>query len=175
MKPLLSASVLDEYLQKTPPLSSSTVVDISEPENYSIIISLQLLSFLLATCDYIIFVCDWILDIHLIKLLATAVMMAGDTARKADIICYFPNTKSKINSNIIDALLGRSLFVSVIYGDEKELLNVVMKAPTKRIVDENGRNSSHSSEKSWLSSSQRYWETSIRKSSLYSDYGRFLP
>lgn len=101
--------------------------------------------------------------------------MVGDSAPKADIICYFPNSKSKINNNIIDALLGRSIFITVIYGDECELLNVVMKAPNKRSVDENGRNSSHVSEKSWLLSSQRYWETSIRKSSLYSDYGRFLP
>jgi hypothetical protein len=115
------------------------------------------------------------LDIHLIKLMATAVMMVGDSVPKADIIFYFPNSKTKINANTIDSLLGRGLYVTVICGNEKELLNAVMKAPSKRIVGESGRNSSHTSEKSWLLSSQRFWENSIRKSTLYSDYGRFLP
>lgn len=173
-QPLLSASVLDEYL-KSCPLSSSTGVDIAEPENYSFMISLQILSFLFATCDYIIIVCEWMVDIHLIKLMSTAVMMVGDTAQKADIIWYFPNSKTKINRSTIDSLLGRGLYVTVICEDEKQLLNAVMKAPSKRSVGENSRNSSHTSEKSWLLSSQRFWETSIRKSSLYSDYGRFLP
>ncbi|CAG2103582.1 unnamed protein product [Medioppia subpectinata] len=177
-QPLLSASVLDEYLQKCPPLSS-TGVDISEPENYSFMISLQLLSFLFATTDYLIIVMDWVLDIHLIKLMATAIMMVGETTQKADIIIFFRNSETKMvdkkTTNVINSLLGRSVYVTVISGDEKELLNAVMKAPAKRNPSENGRNSSHASEKSWLLSSQRYWETSIRKSSLYSDYGRFLP
>ncbi|XP_054154092.1 nonsense-mediated mRNA decay factor SMG9-like [Oppia nitens] len=169
-QPLLSASVLDEYLQKCPPLSS-TGVDISEPENYSYMISLQLLSFLFATCDYIIIVMNWFLDIHLIKLMATAIMMVGDNAQKSDIIIYFTDNQSDITKDtiqMIKSLLGRSVYVTIINGDENQLLNTVMKAPTKP-------NSSHSSEKAWLLSSQRYWETSVRKSSLFSDYGRFLP
>lgn len=171
-QPLLSASVLDDYLKNTP----SSVVNICEPENYAFMASLQLLSFLFATCDYVIIMSDWMVDIHLIKLITTAIMMVGDGAQKANLIWYFNKKNPDFKSNAIELLLGRGLSFNVICKNENQLLNAVMKLPSNKLIGEGGntRNTLHISEKSWLNSSKSIWEN-ICKQSLFSDYGHFLP
>lgn len=126
-------------------------------------------------CDYVIIVVDWLIDIHLVKLVATAVMMVGDSSQKAELIWYCTNKDAGYNSRCIQSLLGRGLCVNVIIGDEKALINAVMRSRSKRIAHDGFHTSLHSSERSWLMSSQRIWENSIRKSTLYTDYARFLP
>ena len=107
----MSASILDEYIkngQNNPTICS----DISEPETWVYISSLQILTFLIAVCDYVIIVNDWILDFDLIKLLSTAIMIVGNDSPKADIIFQFSefdknDEKIKLKSIISSIKRGR--------------------------------------------------------------------
>lgn len=171
LQPLLSASVLDDYI-KNPAASNNLSSEIAEPECYSYIVSLQMLSFLLSVSDYLIVLTDWSLDLHLIKLIETGIMMVGSSGRRAQLIWFHRGEEDtlcwKKMSTTLETLLGRE-HLKVIQ-DESELDYLVFSS-------KNGTNDeSHpSSEKSWLVSAQRFWENSIKKSSLYSDYARFMP
>ncbi|RWS21448.1 SMG9-like protein [Leptotrombidium deliense] len=176
-QPLLSASILDEYLKSSLNMNNISS-DISEPETYVYITSLQLVSFLLAICDYVIVVSDWSLDFHLIKLISTAIMMVGTAAHRAEIIWYSPKGfegSYKKTVKTLESLLGSEIVTVVEAGDDLNLLSTVMKLPTRRHTNSAAASRSHSCEKSWLVSAQRFWETSIKKSTLYSDYARFMP
>ncbi|RWS06811.1 SMG9-like protein [Dinothrombium tinctorium] len=177
-QPLLSASILDDYIKSgiTPCTLNS---DSSEPETYVYITSLQLVSCLLAICDYMIVVSDWALDFHLIKLIATAMMMVGSAAHKAEIVWYSPKgyegSQKKV-VHILESLLGTdSLSVVGASDDINDLLSTVLKVPSRRNSNSNNASRVNTCEKSWLVSAQRFWENSIRKSTLYSDYIRFMP
>jgi len=171
----VSASILDEYIkngQNNPTICS----DISEPETWVYISSLQILTFLIAVCDYVIIVNDWILDFDLIKLLSTAIMIVGNDSPKADIIFQFSefdknDEKIKLKS-ILHCLLGTAFSCIKGFIDEKESLSTLMKLLTRRNSNERG---SAVYEKSWLISAQRFWENQVRKSTLYSDYARLMP
>lgn len=155
--------------------------DITEPESYLYIISMQMVSFLLFTCDYIVVVSEWALDVHLVKLIASSMMMVG-SSNPATIIWYLKDehvsaSEAKDLTDSLEAMLGRGKVI-VLVANESELLSTVMKKSAMgkhEQVDAATGRSVNGTEKSWLVAAQRYWETSIKKSTLFSDYARFLP
>jgi hypothetical protein len=181
-QPVASASLLDEYIKTAQPVTN-IAADISEPETYIYITSLQIMSFLLAMSDYVVVVSDWVLDVHLVKLLATAVMMVGNNAMRATLVWFTPALSDAEHVQVtktLEAIFGAGTGtrgVTVINGNEEQLVATVMRVPSRRHVDGTGRVTTghHSSEKSWLISAQRFWDTSVKKSTLYSDYARFMP
>lgn len=213
-QPILSASILNELLQNNPSQSSSSfnkpffyhhhhtsslssVVDfeITEPENFAFIYSLQLLTYMIAICDHLILVIDsFSVDAYLIKLLATALMMVGDgTVSKSNLIIYLKQSKaqsctdtyfkqpsgeniSKMETKLkhtLTTLLGPN--VMFINNDEAFLINTVLKPPSRNLIADQNLPINYCTERGWLHSAQRYWDNSIRKSTLFSDYAKHMP
>lgn len=175
----MTASILDEFIVKNSACPVNLLSDTSEAEIYVYITSLQLLSFLIAVCDYVIIVNDWLLDINMLKLLATAMMMVGTEAHHAEIIFYFPQFKEedrKKISQIIRTLFGGEFSYNIIKDiiDESITVPKLLKLLSPRNFVQDDRSPLYTSERNWLVSSQRFWENSIRKSSLFSDYARLM-
>jgi hypothetical protein len=220
-------------------LSSVVGFDITEPENFAFIYSLQLLTFMLAICDHLILVLDtFTLDVYLLKLVASALMMVGDTMPRANLIIYLktatsipitPSTAQKEDGKRVPAaaadeeeeadrsdpshfvppppathtraferfkatittMLGPNISVDFIQADELRLLHTVLKPPSRALLlpgcdpgtgfsqasqqQQQQRPIQYTSERAWLHSVARFWDASIRKSSLFSDYARYLP
>lgn len=128
-QPLLSASILDEFLRNTGTgtsmftsggpnfnhhhhhhhnhtangsgafsLSSVMGFDITEPENFSYIYSMQLLTFMFSICDHLVLVLDsHSLDVYLLKLVASSLMMVGETVPKANLIIYLKPKQEQVS------------------------------------------------------------------------------
>ncbi|XP_053210960.1 nonsense-mediated mRNA decay factor SMG9-like [Panonychus citri] len=177
-QPLMSASILDEYIKNGSGVSNS-IPDSSEPETNVFITSLQLLCFLLAVSDYVIVVNDWSMDIHLIKLIATAMMMVGNDTNQAELIFQVPKLKDESEKksllSSLQTFLGGECFTVKEIIDENETTTTLIKLLSRRTIndDERGANN-HNCEKSWLVNAQRYWDNSIRKSTIFSDYARLM-
>ncbi|KAI1295414.1 Protein SMG9 [Halotydeus destructor] len=172
---VLSASLLDDYINNSIP-QSTLANDVTEPENFHYVMSLQLLSFLFTICDHMVVASDWEIDIHLVKLIATALMIT-DGSNQANITWYIKKEIDPVElkgiSETLELLLGRGI-VTVINGKEKDLIRTVVKK-RRRESPEQGVKGLPSSEKSWLVSAARYWESSVKKSTLFTDYARFMP
>ncbi|KAI2800495.1 smg-9, nonsense mediated mRNA decay factor [Blomia tropicalis] len=248
-QPLLSPSILDEFLRNNatvqmpfgaPPhhhhhhhnhhnasgngtgsLSNVVGFDITEPENFAFIYSMQLLTFMFVICDHLILVLDsFSLDAYLLKLIATSLMMVGDSVQKANLIIYLkPQIENQSNdeknfskldlvkpsrvvkekrtklaflslsrsltshNKMIDLLkqtivsiLGPNVNVEFVT-DEQRLLTAVLKPPSRNLLvtDQQSRPIQYNTERAWYQSMQRFWENSIRKSTLFADYARYLP
>ncbi|KAH9394387.1 smg-9, nonsense mediated mRNA decay factor [Tyrophagus putrescentiae] len=220
-QPLLSASILDEFLRNTGTgtsmftsggpnfnhhhhhhhnhtangsgafsLSSVMGFDITEPENFSYIYSMQLLTFMFSICD------------HLPKqeqvslALPSKSTAPGASFKKSKDIEQQGQTFSsgfKINSptpqrsashnrmlqllkNTIVAMLGPNVNIDFIT-DEQRLLATVLKPPSRNLLltDSQSRPISYTTERAWFHSVQRFWDNSIHKSTLFADYARYLP
>jgi len=168
-QPLLSMSVLDD-LNRTPH-PTGAMIEISEPGNRAHVISLQLICFLLAVSDYMILVVDWHLDLHLLRLLSTAIMMIGGNVPKAHVFIHCKEKASVGLQTAIEAIIGRSCVT--FSHDDDALVKLALRPPQRIEPMKCALNST--SEKSWLLNAQLLWESSIRKSPLYADYASKLP
>ncbi|OTF70293.1 SMG9-like protein [Euroglyphus maynei] len=173
--------------------------DIAETENFAFIYSLQMLTFLLSVSDHLIIVMDsFCLDVNLFKLLATSLMMVGDALMaKANIIIYF---RTSTNQNLeqqqqqqsslysidfetrfrrfTETILGPNVNVDFIHNDEQRLINKVLRPPNSRSLvnlEQSCASINYHSEHQWFQSAQKFWDTSILKSTLFADYARYLP
>lgn len=192
--------------------------EVHEPDNLAFIYSLQLATFLFAICDHVVLVLDhFSLDAYLLKLLATALVMVGETTPKANLIVhnrrdcfertqcrrledfdYAANSKMGLmfmdNNNIdgsvivdkmimqqyqqqyqdtVQTIIGTAVSIDFIE-DEARLLKTVLTPPSRQLIGE-GLVISYASEKAWLQSVHKYWQGSIKKTTLFSDYARCLP
>lgn len=78
-------------------LSSVMGFDITEPENFSYIYSMQLLTFMFSICDHLVLVLDSnSLDVYLLKLVASSLMMVGEAVPKANLIIYLKSKQEQI-------------------------------------------------------------------------------
>lgn len=171
-QPMLSASSLDNIYNQLTPTNRKFIHCDPLTQNY--MISLKLATFLIAISDFVIIVSKWNIDVHLLKLIATALLMIGDDNLKAKFIMYSDNEEIHNQSikKIVDGCLG---------------LNRIEKYSSN--VDDVRRHvSSYSTEKcemyrkdpftftgkNWLSSCQRVWEMSIKNSSMFADYEQRL-
>ena len=103
-------------------------------------------------------------------------MIVGNDSPKADIIFQFShldeNDKKEKLISILQSLLGSEFSCIKGFIDENETIFSLLQMFSKK--NNNNRGSAYY-EKSWLVSAQRFWENSIRKSTLYSDYARLMP
>lgn len=178
-QPLLSSSILDDYINSSIPIQNIFPSDLSEAD-LLYITSLHVVSFLLSVSDCLIVANDWLLDPHLVKLIATAIAMIGTTPRQLNIIWFYPNDLNKGEAKELEQslnhLFGRGS-VSLIYGDEDELARRVMRLNTGRenMLYPTGDTTPGRvpiTEKSWLLSAQRFWENLVKKPSMYSEFIR---
>ena len=78
------------------------------------------------------------------------------------------------------AILGPNVSVDFIT-DERRLLATVLKPPPRNLLlgldahAQSARPIAYTTERAWFHSVQRFWDNSIRKSSLFADYARYLP
>lgn len=184
-----------KYHHYTPSMSSVVGFEIAEPENFAFIYSLQLLTYLIAISDHLILVIDsFSLDAYLFKLLASSLMMVGDNAvSKANIVVYLKrgttnggeaygsdlptgehyfHLESKLKETLQILLGPNVLFIN---NDEPLLLTTVLKPPSRNLVSEQATTINYQTEKGWLQSAQRYWDNSIRKSTLFLEYAKLMP
>ncbi|KAH9417065.1 smg-9, nonsense mediated mRNA decay factor, partial [Dermatophagoides pteronyssinus] len=145
------------------------------------------------------------LDVNLFKLLATSLMMVGDALMaKTNLIIYFRTTTSKSTTNndleqqrrsssssytmamnfetkfrrFIETILGPNVQMDFIHNDEQRLINKVLRPPNSRSLvnlEQSCASINYHSEYQWFQSVQKFWDTSIRKSTLFADYARYLP
>lgn len=169
-QPLLSASILDDFINSSIPVQSIFPADLSEAD-LLYITSLHVVSFLLSVSDCLIVANDWLLDPHLVKLIATAIAMIGTTPHQLNIIWFHDRELSKPEAKELDQSLS-SLFgrgsVSLIHGDSDELVRSVMRLNTGR---ENLLYPAAVTEKSWLLSAQRFWDNLVKKP-MYNEFIR---
>ena len=170
-QPLLSSSILDDFINSSIPVQSIFPADLSEAD-LLYVTSLHVVSFLLSVSDCLIVANDWLLDPHLVKLIATAIAMIGTTPHQLNIIWFHARELSKPEAKELEQSLN-SLFgrgsVSLIHGDEDELVRRVMRLNTGR---ENMPQPAAITEKSWLLSAQRFWDNMVKKPAMYSDFMR---
>lgn len=178
IQPVLSASLLDEFLCEghtyAPPGAN-------DAETFVQITSLQQAAFLLNTCDHLLVVNDWLLDLHLLKLLCTARMLLGESASQAELIFLFPAQARPTDDHLaqqLQSVLGDCTVVYECGPDRPEqLLHELFRICAKRkaLSAEQPSARSSTSEVQWLANAQRFWESCVRKSSIFVDYARFLP
>ena len=179
-QPLLSSSVLDDYINSCVPIQSTFSPDLSEAD-LLYITSLHVVSFLLSVSDCLIIANDWLLDPHIVKLIATAIAIMGTTPRQLNLIWFHARelnrTEAKELEQSLSNLFGRGS-VSLILGDEDELVRRVMRLNTGRenMQAVGGETGSATrvpiTEKSWLLSAQRFWENLVKKPAMYSEFIR---
>lgn len=181
-QPLMSASILDELIKSSHSNNHMPPEITEQPEKYVHITSLQILSFLIANCDYVIIMNDWLIDLHFLKLISTSLMLVGDINPKADLVFYFKKRFTSLtNSSLIQTLqsiFGKSI---IIYEDDNEdgnnnrfVSNMFKLCAKKKLLYSTLNNNINVSERNWLMNAKRYWENCTSKSSLHLEYSRFI-
>lgn len=169
-QPLNATSILEDFLlgHSSSPFPRHTLA--SDPFISCQMISLQLATFLIASCDYLIILQKWLVDVHLLKLLSSAVMMIGEDNLRVKLIVFSPdervdNDKMK---RVFEAGVGK-LMVEAYFDNEDELVRYVTAYSSLK-CDLYRDDPSKFTGKSWLESCQRIWNTTIKNSSMFSDY-----
>lgn len=173
-QPLLSAPVLEDFLTGHSNSQFPKNSQISDPLISCQMISLQLATFLIATSDYVIVTCQWLIDVHLLKLIASAIMMIGEDNLRAKII-IFSNDK-RVDDNkfkqIIENSLGQNKIHKYFHSND-ELIDYVTTYSTEK-CESYAKDPSTFTGRNWLSSCRRLWNTTIKNSSMFSDYASQL-
>lgn len=73
----------------------------------------------------------------------------------------------------LQTIIGPAVNIDFI-NDEVRLVKTVLTPPSRQLIGE-GLVINYSSEKAWLQSVHKYWQGSIKKTTLFSDYARCLP
>lgn len=164
-------------------------------ENFAFIYSLQLLTFLMTVCNHVILVIDsFTLDTHLFKLLATACMMLTEAVlTRFNLIIYLKNDREKqrywgdsnsfarsteIESKFKKSFINLGLKINFVFinNDESLLFTTVVRPQQSFIISDSASSIiNYQSERLWFHSIQKFWENLTKKSSLYSEYAKYLP
>ena len=184
---LLSPSILDELIVSSN-ISISSNDYVSNEADLLFVSSLQLVTFLMSVSDCLIITSDYFVDIDLLKLLAMSLKLLssmGASTSAANIVWYLSRKVSQTEVHSITSSLencfGRGSVV-VINADEDELVRTALTTSTEtrrgRSTDsfhqsQTMTSSTVVSERMWFVTSQRFWESSIKKSAIFNDYMRF--
>lgn len=173
-QPLLAASVLEDFLSGHSSSQSSKNGQVFDSLTSCHMISLQLTTFLIATSDYVIIMSHWLIDVHLLRLIASAIMLIGEDDIRAKLILYSSDMKihDKKFKNMIDKCLGRNR-IDRYFDKEIELLDYIAPYSSEK-CDLYEKDPTTFTGKNWLTSCQRLWNTTIRNSSMFSDYASQL-
>lgn len=172
LMPMLCISVYEDLLDGRSVSQFPPKMPICDPLTSSYMISLQLTTFVLSVCDYVIIMADWLLDVNLFKLISTAMMMIGDDHLHTKLVVY--SNDERINDKrlrlIVDNIIGKHR-IEKFFHDEKDLINhIVPYSSEKCQMNAMGARFNGSS---WLVKSQQVW-TDIRSSSKFVDYAMQL-
>lgn len=173
-QPVLAASVFEDFLTGHSNSQFPKNSQLSDPSISCQIISLQLATFLIATSDYVIVTSQWLIDIHLIKLIASAIMMIGEDNIRAKIIIYSNDERvsDKRFEEIIENSLGQNKIHKYFHSKE-ELINYVTTYSSEK-CESYMKDPSTFTGRNWLTSCRRLWNTTIKNSSMFSDYASQL-
>lgn len=169
-QPFLAPSVLEDFLTNRSNSQFKKNSLISDPSTSCHMISLQLATFLIATSDYVIIMFRWLADVHFLKLLASAIMLIGEDNLRAKFI-IFSKDKNVHNGDfklLIERCLGSSR-VDKIISDEWQLYASIAPYSSEKL-DLYHKDPSTFTGKNWLLSCQKLWNSTIKGSSMFSDY-----
>lgn len=171
-QPVLSSSVLGRFISG---LSRSQFADLTEPLTCCQMIDLQLVTFLMATSDYVVIVCDWLIDVHLLKLLSSAIMMIGEPNLRAKLLLYCENSLDITSDSfrkLVESFLGRNRIDG--YFDSCETLYSHIAAYSREKLDLYSVDDRKFTGKNWLESCSKLWNVTIKNSSMFTDYASQL-
>lgn len=169
-QPLLAASVLEDFLSGHSSSQFSKSNQVFDPLTSCHMISLQLATFLIATSDYVIIMSQWLIDVHVLKLIASAIMLIGEDDIRAKLVMYSSDMRihDKRFKHMIEKCLGRNR-IDRYFDKEIELLNYIAPYSSEK-CELYEKDPTTFTGKNWLTSCQRLWNTTIRNSSMFSDY-----
>lgn len=169
-QPLLAASVLEDFLSGHSSSQFPKSSQVFDPLTSCHMISLQLATFLIATSDYVIIMSQWLIDIHLLKLISSAIMLIGEDDIRAKLVMYSSDMKihDKKFKHMIDKCLGRNR-IDRYFDKEMELLDYIAPYSSEK-CELYEKDPTTFTGKNWLTSCQRLWNTTIKNSSMFSDY-----
>lgn len=173
-QPLLASSVLDDFLSGYSCSQFPKNSQVSDPLTSCHMISLQLATFLIATSDYVIIMTNWLIDVNLLKLISSAIMMIGEDNLRTKFVAFSKDKRihSKKFKALVDGCLGKGR-VEKFFDDEQELFYHIAPYSSEK-CELYHKDPSTFTGKNWLSSCQRLWNTTIKNSSMFSDYALHL-
>lgn len=174
-QPLLSSSVLEEFLCGKTKSQFGLNKVISELSISCHMISLQLATFLIAVSDYVIILLEWLVNIDLLKLLSSAIMMIGEGDIRARLVIYCPNHRSVLDDEfkiLINNLLGEGV-VEKYFDDEQKLIDYVTPY-TDIKTDLHSQDPTKFTGHNWITSCNRIWNNNIRSSNMFADYANLM-
>uniref|UniRef100_A0A6G1S716 Protein smg-9 n=1 Tax=Aceria tosichella TaxID=561515 RepID=A0A6G1S716_9ACAR len=169
-QPFLASSVLEDFLTNRSNSQFKRNSLISDPSTSCHMISLQLATFLIATSDNVIIMFRRLADVHFLKLLASAIMLIGEDNLRAKFI-IFSKDKNVHNDNfklMIERCLGSNR-VDKIISDEWELYASIAPYSSEKLGLYH-KDPSTFTGKNWLTTCQKLWNSTIKGSSMFSDY-----
>jgi hypothetical protein len=184
-QPVMSASILDDLI-KNSHSSNHLAAQNAEPEKYVHLTSLQILTFLIANCDYVIIMCDWLIDLNFLKLISTSLMLVGDVNAKADLVFYFKKRFTSLTNSsftqTLQSIFGKSI---IIYEDDNEdddknkrfVSNMFKLCAKKKLLYSTFSNNINVSERNWLTNAKRYWESCCsckEELSIFKEYKHYI-
>lgn len=174
-QPMLASSVFEDFLTGYSSSQFPKSQQLSDPMTSCQMISIQLATFLIAVSDYVIFVCDWLVDIHMLKLISTAIMMIGEDNLRAKLIVFGPKDKgmnAKSFSKLTNPLMMPSGFENF-FDDEQKLIDHIAPYSDEK-CELYCKDKSTFTGRNWLASCQRIWNSTIRNSSMFIDYATMV-
>ena len=181
----MSASILDDLIKNCHNSNNHLTQENNlEPEKYVHLTSLQILSFLIVNCDYLIIMNDWLMDLHYLKLISTSLMLVGDINPKAELVFYFKKRFTSLSNSpftkTLQSIFGTSI---IIYEDDNEdgkhsrfVSNMFKLCARTKFHYPSSSNNLNVSERNWLINAKRYWEncTSKEDISIFKEYKHYI-
>jgi GTPase SAR1 family protein len=169
-QPFLAPSVLEDFLTNRSSSQFNKSSLISDPLTSCHMISLQLATFLIATSDYVIIMFRWLADVNFLKLLASAIMLIGEDNLRAKFI-IFSKDKGAHDGNfkkLLERCLGSGRIEKIV-SDEWQLYTSIAPYSIDKL-NLYHKDPSTFTGKNWLASCQKLWNSTIKGSSMFSDY-----
>lgn len=169
-QPFLAASVLEDFLTNRSSSQFKRNSLISDPATSCHMISLQLATFLIATSDYVIITLRYLADAHFIKLLTSAIMLIGEDNLRAKFIVFSKdeNIQNESFKELLKKFLGPDRVVEML-SDEWQLYASITPYSSEKLELYHKEPSTFTG-KNWLASCQKLWNSTIKGSSMFSDY-----
>lgn len=173
-QPLLATSVLENFYTGHSHCLTNENSRAMDPIVSADMISLQLATFLIATSDYVIIMSNWLINIHLLKLLSTSIMLIGEDNIRAKFILYSENDRifdSRLKT-LVDSCLGKNR-VEKYFNNPHDLIRHTNPYSSEK-CDLFMKDPTVFTGKNWLASCDRLWTTNIMNSAMFSCLAHFL-
>lgn len=172
-QPLLSASVEEDFLSGRSHSPFRDSFGSLEPDISSCTISLQLVAFLLATCDYLVIMIKALDDSSLLQLIGLALRMRGETSDRAKLVIF--NEDKAVCGREFGELANKHLGANTVdrlFHDQRELL-IYISSYTNDKCEKLARDSSRLIGREWLAYASDLWYETIN-ASVFADNAKQL-